>query len=210
MAGPTASTLEWDMARAINLMAHPTAAFAAASAIGLGLASQAMGLWFGAVAGAMEAALRVSEEAGKPAPETASPAARRAEAATRALMDDARSLAREVSEAGIVAKAAATATKPRRAVSTGARAQPARGVAMAEPASMKKPDQPDDLKAIAGIGPKLEQVLNGLGIWTYGQIAGWSAAEIAWVEDQLGLSGRVGRDDWVAAAGRLGAASKSN
>jgi NADH-quinone oxidoreductase subunit E len=209
MAGPTASTLERDMARAINLMAHPTGAFAAASAIGLGLASQAMGIWFGAVAGAMEVTLRATEDAAQPLPEAASPAATRARAATKTLIEDAHSLAREVSEARIGARPAATATKPGRSAAAAESAGPRRAAVMARPAPVKKPAQPDDLKAIAGIGPKLEQVLNGLGIWTYGQIAGWNAAEIAWVEDQLGLSGRVGRDDWVAAAGRLGAASKS-
>ncbi len=45
-----------------------------------------------------------------------------------------------------------------------------------QPKAMEKPASPDDLKAISGIGPKLETVLNGLGIWTYEQIAGWSAA----------------------------------
>ena len=59
-------------------------------------------------------------------------------------------------------------------------------------------------KAISGIGPKLEQVLNGLGIWTYAQIAGWTPAEIAWVDDRLGFTGRIGRDDWIGQAAALG------
>src|SRR5690606_10685851 len=75
MVKSTASTLERDMARAINLMAHPTAAFAAASAIGLGLASQAMGLWFGTVAGVMEVALRATVDAAQALPDSARPAA---------------------------------------------------------------------------------------------------------------------------------------
>ena len=63
--------------------------------------------------------------------------------------------------------------------------------------------KPDDLKRITGIGPKLEETLNALGIWHYDQIAGWSAGEIAWIDEQEGLRGRVARDDWVGQAKAL-------
>jgi len=75
---------------------------------------------------------------------------------------------------------------------------------------MERPQVVDDLKAISGIGPKLEQVLNGLGIWTYGQIAGWTAAETAWIEDRVGFAGRIGRDDWGGQAVALGATKTAN
>ena len=42
-----------------------------------------------------------------------------------------------------------------------------------KPRRWRSPRQPDDLKTISGIGPKLEKVLNGLGVWTYAQIADW-------------------------------------
>ncbi|AKI00370.1 hypothetical protein IMCC20628_01656 [Hoeflea sp. IMCC20628] len=71
------------------------------------------------------------------------------------------------------------------------------------PSEMEKPETPDDLKVISGVGPKLEQVLNGLGIWTYAQIAGWQPEEVAWVEDYLQFKGRIGRDDWLSQAGAL-------
>lgn len=59
----------------------------------------------------------------------------------------------------------------------------------------------DDLKKIKGIGPKLEQVLNGMGIFHYDQIAGWTAEELAWVDDNIeGFKGRASRDDWIAQA----------
>jgi len=61
--------------------------------------------------------------------------------------------------------------------------------------------KPDDLKQIKGVGPKLEQVCNSLGIFHFDQIAAWSPDEIAWVDDNLeGFKGRVTRDDWVAQA----------
>ena len=71
------------------------------------------------------------------------------------------------------------------------------------PAEMEKPEMPDDLKLISGIGPKLEQVLNGLGVFTFAQIAGWQPEEAAWVDDYLQFGGRVERDSWISQAGTL-------
>lgn len=64
----------------------------------------------------------------------------------------------------------------------------------------------DDLRAIKGIGPKINGVLNALGIYTYAQIADWSPAEVAWVEDKLDFRGRVTREGWQAQAQALLAA----
>lgn len=62
----------------------------------------------------------------------------------------------------------------------------------------------DDLKLIKGVGPKLEGMLNGLGIYTFEQIAGFSAAELQWVDDSLtSFKGRAFRDDWIAQAKEL-------
>jgi NADH-quinone oxidoreductase subunit E len=75
-----------------------------------------------------------------------------------------------------------------------------------KPAAIEKPEQPDDLKAISGIGPKLERVLNDLGVWTYAQIADWHREEIAWVDDTLGFKGRIERDAWLAQAAKFAGA----
>ena len=58
----------------------------------------------------------------------------------------------------------------------------------------------DDLKKIKGVGPKLEGVLNELGVWHYWQIAGWSGAEISWVDARLKFKGRIERDGWIEQA----------
>jgi NADH-quinone oxidoreductase subunit E len=71
------------------------------------------------------------------------------------------------------------------------------------PSEIERPETPDDLKLISGVGPKLEQVLNGLGVWTYAQIADWKAEEVAWVDDYLQFKGRIDRDDWVSQARTL-------
>jgi len=56
----------------------------------------------------------------------------------------------------------------------------------------------DNLKEIKGVGPKMEQMLNEMGVYHFDQIAGWSADEIAWVDANLkGFKGRVSRDGWV-------------
>ena len=62
----------------------------------------------------------------------------------------------------------------------------------------------DDLKMIKGVGPKLEVMLNDLGFYHFDQIAQWSAAEVAWVNENLaGFKGRVSRDNWVEQARKL-------
>jgi len=63
---------------------------------------------------------------------------------------------------------------------------------------------PDDLKRIKGVGPKLEALLNRLGVFHFDQIAAWSEDEVAWVDDHIeGFKGRVSRDDWVTQAQNL-------
>lgn len=92
-------------------------------------------------------------------------------------------------------------------------AQPARTKAAATKAP-KLDDRPagfdaprggkaDDLKKISGVGPKLETVLNDLGIYHFDQVAAWKAAEIAWVDDYLRFKGRIKRDGWINQAKTL-------
>jgi NADH-quinone oxidoreductase subunit E len=69
---------------------------------------------------------------------------------------------------------------------------------------------PDDLKKIKGVGPKLEAMLHGMGFYHYDQIANWTAAEVAWVDENLeGFKGRVSRDGWVAQAKILAAGGET-
>lgn len=188
-----AFTLRNDLAGAVNLMAHPLAGAVACSALGLGMASHAMGIWMGAVAGAAQASQRLFVSLDDEATEDAEAfvskeksASTQVRAATKTLMADVRSVARDMSEAA--------------ASLTGAQKL---GVKARQPQALARPATPDDLKRISGVGPKLEQVLNGLGVWTYEQIAGWNPTEIAWVEDYLSFKGRVERDGWAEQAARL-------
>ncbi|BCH01608.1 NADH-ubiquinone dehydrogenase [Mesorhizobium loti] len=199
-----------EMASAVNLFVHPVAGAAAMSALGIGLANHAFGVWLGALTGAAEASQRLMQpliedfEARVEQFEDASSSSIKARATAKTMIAEAQSFAQEVTD--IAAKEAAT-TVP--AVNVAPATSEAADVLLPEdfrqPKAMDKPAKPSDLKAISGIGPKLERVLNGLGIWTYAQIAAWSPQEIAWVDDYLSFNGRIGRDDWTAQAAVLAA-----
>lgn len=64
----------------------------------------------------------------------------------------------------------------------------------------------DDLTRIKGVGPKLSALLASLGVTTYAQIAGWSDADLARIDSQLGsFAGRPVRDQWIEQARLLAA-----
>lgn len=71
------------------------------------------------------------------------------------------------------------------------------------PAAAERPATPDDLKMISGVGPKIEGILNELGIFTFAQVAAWNEAERGWVDSYLNFKGRIDRDDWVRQAKAL-------
>ncbi len=87
-----------------------------------------------------------------------------------------------------------------------ARARPK--VVAAEKASPATPA--DDLKRIAGIGPKLEASLNAAGIVRLAQLARLTAKQATALDARLGLRGRIGRDDWIGQAKRLLAATEAS
>ncbi|MEM1087486.1 MAG: hypothetical protein AAGH90_07135 [Pseudomonadota bacterium] len=73
-----------------------------------------------------------------------------------------------------------------------------------QPVTMSKPkDGGDDLTTITGIGPRIAEVLNGLGIWQYDQIADWQPEHSAWIDEHLSFKGRVEREQWVEQARAL-------
>lgn len=259
-----------DMAKAMPasrmmspLMTHPTAAAVAASAIGMGAASQMMGIFFGSMQGAMEAsrrfglpvapvafdaktafkaadvegmanagakvvddAVKQTEKASKAVEKTVAESVKTATKTVDASSKVARKAEKSVKEAvASSSEAIEEAVKSTSTVSVRS-AEPVSAKSMQKaanatveavakvqtdavkvaeammvaPASIAKPANPDDLKTISGIGPKVEEVLNKLGVWSFAQIAAWSDKEIAWVEDHLQLKGRIGRDDWIGQA----------
>lgn len=162
------------------MMAHPAAAMAAATAVGIGFSTQMAGAFFGALQGAFEATSRIAEALDETPPQTAKPEVR---------------IKPENIRPGAAKKAA---------LSIVATPEP-----KAAPVAAKKPvgraRKADDLKLISGIGPKLEQVLNARGIRTFAAIAAWSDAEAAGVDAEFGFDGRIARDDWRGQANALAA-----
>jgi NADH-quinone oxidoreductase subunit E len=71
------------------------------------------------------------------------------------------------------------------------------------PVGIPKPAKPDDLKLISGVGPKIETILNGLGIYKFEQVASWKKNQREWVDGYLNFRGRIDRDDWVKQAKAL-------
>lgn len=64
----------------------------------------------------------------------------------------------------------------------------------------------DDLTRIKGVGPKLSALLASLGVTSFAQIAGWSDADLARIDAQLGsFAGRPLRDQWIEQARLLAA-----
>lgn len=87
-----------------------------------------------------------------------------------------------------------------------------RALTPVRPAGLAAPREggADDLKRIRGVGPKLEPLLHALGFYHFDQIANWTAAELAWVDENLeGFRGRASRDDWIGQARLLAAGGDS-
>ncbi|WP_143595878.1 hypothetical protein [Tropicibacter naphthalenivorans] len=75
----------------------------------------------------------------------------------------------------------------------------------AKPATLASaPAKADDLTALEGVGPKLAKALNEAGIYQFSQVAAWSEANVAWIDDNIaGVRGRASRNGWVAQAAKL-------
>jgi small subunit ribosomal protein S2 len=59
---------------------------------------------------------------------------------------------------------------------------------------------PDDLTKLKGVGPDLEKKLNDAGIYHYWQVAAMQPGDVAALDGELKLNGRVDRDGWVGTA----------
>lgn len=74
------------------------------------------------------------------------------------------------------------------------------------PVAVTPPPEPaDDLKRIAGIGPKLEVLLHDLGVYRFSQIADWTESDVDRFNQQMDFSGRIERERWVEQARLLAA-----
>ncbi|MDT8760085.1 hypothetical protein MZO42_15400 [Sphingomonas psychrotolerans] len=75
-------------------------------------------------------------------------------------------------------------------------------LAVSDPAPA--PATPDQLTRMKGVGPKVAERLNALGITSFAQLAALSPAEVEALDARLGnFQGRIHRDRWVEQAGFL-------
>ena len=119
--------------------------------------------------------------------------------------------------AGSVSAAAVAAAKP-----AAKKAAPKKAEAKAEApkkAAAKKTEAPkksaakkapakaagDDLKKLSGVGPALEKKLHEAGITTFEQIAAWTEADVAAMDEKLSFKGRIEREGWIEQARKLAA-----
>ncbi|ESZ09087.1 proton-conducting membrane transporter [Mesorhizobium sp. M1060] len=101
--------------------------------------------------------------------------------------------------------AAAKSADAKPAASKPAAAKAAPKTAASKPAAVPKKAAPaagkaDNLRRLIGIGPVNDKLLKGLGVTTYAQIAGWTAADVKRIEDTLNFDGRIAREKWVEQA----------
>lgn len=176
------------------LMVHPAAAFAAATAIGFGLSTQMAGAFFGALQGAMRTTNDFAAAFDATPPVEPKPEVDVRPQNIRSPGKAAESRAGE----GRVSKPKLTVVS--RVDNPAPEAKPAAG---AKPVARAR--KSDDLKLIAGVGPKLEQVLNARGVRSFAEIAAWTDEEVARLDAELGVGGRIVRDDWVGQAKVLSA-----
>jgi len=90
--------------------------------------------------------------------------------------------------AGVAATAAPKAAKPAK------KAAPKKS---AEKAPETAAAGGDDLKQLSGVGPALEKKLHAAGVTTFAQIAAWTEADIADMDEKLSFKGRIEREGWV-------------
>lgn len=65
------------------------------------------------------------------------------------------------------------------------------------------PDGSDDLKKLSGVGPALEKKLHAAGVTNFAQIAAWTDADVAEMDEKLSFKGRIEREGWIDQAKEL-------
>ena len=204
------------------LVANPIAAFAAATALGFGFASQMTGVMLGSMQTAMEASARrrsadqpAEDQPAETGPDNVTAPVVKVEYAVQSAPKPVKAVAGEiaVAEAPLTKRRQAIRTKqpnaakpaPAKIAESKAKAEPKQATApAAKPAApARRRGKKDDLKAIGGIGPKMEELLGNLGVRSYGDIVAWTPEDAKRIDAELGLDGRIIRDDWIGQARKL-------
>ena len=91
------------------------------------------------------------------------------------------------------------ATAAPKAAKAAAKAAPAKA-APAKAAAPAADQAADDLKKLSGVGQALEKKLLAGGVTSFAQIAAWSAEDVASVDAELALKGKIEKEGWIAQA----------
>ncbi|MGB0308387.1 MAG: 50S ribosomal protein L21 [Paracoccaceae bacterium] len=102
-------------------------------------------------------------------------------------------------KAALGAGSAPAATAAPKAAKAAAKAAPAKA-APAKAAAPAADKAADDLKKLSGVGPALEKKLLAGGVTSFAQIAAWSAEDVASVDAELALKGKIEKEGWIAQA----------
>jgi len=92
-------------------------------------------------------------------------------------------------------------TKAKAAAKT--EAKPAKTETKSEAKKPAKAAGGDDLKQLSGVGPALEKKLHEAGVTTFAQIAAWTEADVAEMDEKLSFKGRIEREGWIEQAKEL-------
>ena len=186
-----------------KLFAQQATAFAVMTAYGMSVAAQMTGMMLGALRGpaaaeeAKPATQKPSRAEEKPSAKIVPLRPQLVEPAELKVVPAAEVAPKPVSKTVRPAKAKAPATKPPAAKPT------LRAAEKVAPVSQPTSGDRDDLKKIPGIGPRLEQELNDRGITRYDDIATLGKAAVKKLDAELGLGGRIIKDDWAGQAKAL-------
>jgi NADH-quinone oxidoreductase subunit E len=178
-----------------KLFAEQAAAMAVFTAYGIGIATQMTGMMLGALRGPADA-VEMTEAQAKADGDSKVVHFRPVQTAK----------AKVPSQAPAVESPTTKARPGKPVVTKKPIAEPVAKTLAPKPVKVGKKGAPisgDDLKKIPGIGPRLEKVLNDRGIVGYGDVAGLSKAALKKLDVELGLEGRVIRDDWAGQAKAL-------
>jgi large subunit ribosomal protein L21 len=104
-----------------------------------------------------------------------------------------------VAVAAAAPKKAAKKAEPKAANKAEPKAEPKK--AAVKPAA--KAAGADDLKQLSGVGPALEKKLHAAGVTTFAQVAAWTEADVAAMDEQLSFKGRIEREGWIEQAKEL-------
>ncbi|WP_429924953.1 5' DNA nuclease [Agrobacterium vitis] len=208
------------------LMANPMAAFAAATVLGFGFATQMTGVMLGSMQTMMDKPARRTKDDG---PEDKADHQVTAASVSEVNLKPETQLKpvdAPVSDVLVPPKVAParrpvtkTKSKPQAAkpvkspaVRSAKKPTAAPVTPVAEPGAKAAPvavkparrrGKKVDLKAIGGVGPKVQEMLSKLGVHGLDDIATWTPEDAARIDAELGLDGRILRDDWIGQARKL-------